>query len=44
MGVERAAGVVQWIVQRCDQTYRAGNWAGRGVQAALADLTPQEAH
>ncbi|MDR7436266.1 MAG: DinB family protein [Armatimonadota bacterium] len=42
--MERVDHIVSWVVDRCDQTYRAGNWAGRGVQAAVADLGPQEAH
>jgi uncharacterized damage-inducible protein DinB len=36
--------LVRWIVQRCDQTYRAGNWAGKGVLACVEGLRPQEAH
>lgn len=32
-----------WIVEHCDQTYRKGNWAGKGVLPALEGVSTEEA-
>lgn len=34
--------VTEWIVRHVDQTYRQGNWAGRGVLPALDGVTTDE--
>lgn len=34
--------IVGWIVEHVDQTYRKGNWAGRGVLPALEGVTAEE--
>lgn len=33
-----------WARTRCDRTYRSGNWAGKGVLAALDGVTAESAH
>jgi uncharacterized damage-inducible protein DinB len=34
--------ITAWIVEHVDQTYKQGNWAGRGVLPALAGVTTEE--
>ncbi|MEX0765269.1 MAG: DinB family protein [bacterium] len=36
--------ILAWIIRRCDETYRRGNWSGPGVGKALKGVTPEEAH
>lgn len=36
--------VLQWILDHCDQTYRRGNWAGRGVLPAIEGVDGPGAH
>ncbi|TMJ00651.1 MAG: DinB family protein [Bacillati bacterium ANGP1] len=36
--------VVQWILEHVDQTYRKGNWAGRGVLPAIEGVDAGAAH
>jgi len=40
----RTTEILQWIVDRCDRTYRRGNWAGSGVLPALEGVTVETAH
>jgi len=35
--------ISDWIVEHCDQTYRKGNWAGKGVLPAIDGVTAEEA-
>jgi len=39
-----ADAIVAWLIRRVDRTYRQGNWAGRGVLAAIADVPAEMAH
>ena len=34
--------ITEWIVRHVDQTYRKGNWAGRGVLPALEGVSTEE--
>jgi uncharacterized damage-inducible protein DinB len=43
-GAAKKDELLAWIVRRCDQTYRRGNWSGPGVGKALKDVVPDEAH
>src|SRR2546426_12255181 len=36
--------VFQWILEHVDQTYRKGNWAGRGVLPAIEGVDAGAAH
>ena len=36
--------ITTWLVRRCHQTYRKGNWAGKGVLSALKGVTAEMAH
>lgn len=35
---------LSWLAERLERTYREGNWAGRGLAAALEGVTAAEAH
>ncbi len=36
--------ILHWIAERCDQTYKKGNWAGRGVLPAIDGISAEMAH
>jgi uncharacterized damage-inducible protein DinB len=36
--------VSDWILARCDRTYRSRNWAAKGVLSALREVTAEVAH
>ncbi len=36
--------VFHWVLDHCDQTYRKGNWAGRGVLPAIDGVHAGAAH
>lgn len=35
--------ITGWIVEHCDQTYKMGNWAGKGVLPAIEGVATEEA-
>ncbi len=39
-----ARSELYWLADRLERTYREGNWAGRGLAAALEGVTVLEAH
>ena len=36
--------IIDWIVRRCDGTYRRGNWAGKGPLPSIKGVTARVAH